>query len=61
MVRAEVESGEYASESEVIRDGLRALHTGCLPATSDDEMRKTGSSPPGCDAHANVNNRLWPT
>lgn len=24
-VRAKVESGEYASESEVIRDGLRAL------------------------------------
>ena len=25
MVRARFESGEYASESEVIRDGLRAL------------------------------------
>ena len=25
MVRAKVTSGEYASESEVIRDGLRAL------------------------------------
>jgi antitoxin ParD1/3/4 len=25
QVRAKVESGEYASESEVIRDGLRAL------------------------------------
>lgn len=25
MVRARVDSGEYASESEVIRDGLRAL------------------------------------
>jgi len=25
MVRIKVESGEYASESEVIRDGLRAL------------------------------------
>jgi putative addiction module CopG family antidote len=25
MVRAKVESGEYASESEVVRDGLRAL------------------------------------
>jgi putative addiction module CopG family antidote len=25
MVRSKVESGEYASESEVIRDGLRAL------------------------------------
>jgi putative addiction module CopG family antidote len=25
MVRAKVESGEYASESEVIRDGLRSL------------------------------------
>ena len=25
-VRAKVASGEYASESEVIRDGLRALH-----------------------------------
>jgi len=27
MVRAKVASGEYASESEVIRDGLRALTT----------------------------------
>lgn len=27
MVRAKVQSGEYASESEVIRDGLRALQT----------------------------------
>jgi putative addiction module CopG family antidote len=26
MVKAKVSSGEYASESEVIRDGLRALH-----------------------------------
>ena len=26
QVRAKVASGEYASESEVIRDGLRALH-----------------------------------
>ena len=25
MVRTKVESGEYASESEVIRDGLRSL------------------------------------
>jgi putative addiction module CopG family antidote len=25
MVRAKVESGEYVSESEVVRDGLRAL------------------------------------
>jgi putative addiction module CopG family antidote len=25
LVRSKVESGEYASESEVIRDGLRAL------------------------------------
>jgi putative addiction module CopG family antidote len=25
MVRTKVEAGEYASESEVIRDGLRAL------------------------------------
>jgi len=25
MIRAKVKSGEYASESEVIRDGLRAL------------------------------------
>ena len=25
MVRAKVDSGEYASESEVVRDGLRAL------------------------------------
>lgn len=27
MVRAKVSSGEYASESEVIREGLRALST----------------------------------
>ena len=27
LVRAKVESGEYASESEVIRDGLRALES----------------------------------
>lgn len=26
LVRAKVASGEYASESEVIREGLRALH-----------------------------------
>jgi len=26
MVKSKVESGEYASESEVIRDGLRAMH-----------------------------------
>jgi putative addiction module CopG family antidote len=26
MVRTKVESGEYATESEVIRDGLRALN-----------------------------------
>lgn len=26
QVKARVESGEYASESEVIRDGLRALY-----------------------------------
>ncbi len=25
MIRAKVQSGEYASESEVVRDGLRAL------------------------------------
>jgi antitoxin ParD1/3/4 len=27
LVRAKVQSGEYASESEVIREGLRALET----------------------------------
>jgi len=27
QVRAKVESGEYASESEVIREGLRALNS----------------------------------
>ena len=27
LVRAKVESGEYATESEVIRDGLRALQS----------------------------------
>jgi putative addiction module CopG family antidote len=27
LVRSKVESGEYASESEVVRDGLRALQS----------------------------------
>ena len=38
MVKSKVSSGEYASESEVIRDGLRALQArdkalipGCVP------------------------------
>ena len=40
MVRAKVESGEYASESEVIRDGLRALqmHDRALEAWLREEV-----------------------
>jgi putative addiction module CopG family antidote len=37
QVRAKVESGEYASESEVIREGLRAL--GARERASDDWLR----------------------
>jgi antitoxin ParD1/3/4 len=39
-VRAKVESGEYASESEVIRDGLRALelHDRALEAWLTNEV-----------------------
>jgi putative addiction module CopG family antidote len=52
-VRAKVESGEYASESEVIRDGLRALemHDRALEewlktevAASFDEIKADPSS-----------------
>jgi antitoxin ParD1/3/4 len=40
LVRAKVESGEYASESEVIRDGLRALqfHERALDAWLRDQV-----------------------
>ena len=40
MVRARVESGEYASESEVIREGLRALaaRDGAVEAWLRDEV-----------------------
>jgi putative addiction module CopG family antidote len=40
MVRAKVESGEYASESEVLRDGLRSLerHDRALEAWLRDEV-----------------------
>jgi len=39
LVRGKVESGEYASESEVIRDGLRALqmHNRALEAWLREE------------------------
>jgi putative addiction module CopG family antidote len=40
LVRAKVDSGEYASESEVIRDGLRALqlHERALDAWLRDQV-----------------------
>jgi putative addiction module CopG family antidote len=40
MVRAKVESGEYASESEVIREGLRALqlHERALESWLKDQV-----------------------
>ncbi len=40
MVRAKVQSGEYASESEVVRDGLRALraHERALDAWLQNEV-----------------------
>ena len=40
LVRSKVESGEYASESEVIRDGLRALqlHDRALEAWLRDRV-----------------------
>ncbi len=40
MVRAKVKSGEYASESEVVRDGLRALqlHARALDAWLRDQV-----------------------
>lgn len=38
-VRAKVQSGEYASESEVIREGLRALHA--RERAMDDWLRQT--------------------
>jgi putative addiction module CopG family antidote len=40
MVRAKVQSGEYASESEVVRDGLRALqvHERALEAWLRDQV-----------------------
>ena len=40
MVRAKVQSGEYASESEVVRDGLRALqvHERALDAWLRDQV-----------------------
>jgi putative addiction module CopG family antidote len=42
MVRTRVESGEYASESEVIRDGLRALemHDRALEAWLREDVAK---------------------
>lgn len=38
LVKAKVASGEYASESEVIRDGLRAL--GARERALDDWLRQ---------------------
>ena len=39
MVREKVDSGEYASESEVIRDGLRALQA--RDRATEDWLRHT--------------------
>jgi len=43
MVKAKVDSGEYASESEVVRDGLRALKArdAALEAWLRDEAAKS--------------------
>ena len=43
MVRAKVRSGEYASESEVLRDGLRALqvHDRALEAWLREKVAPT--------------------
>jgi putative addiction module CopG family antidote len=43
LVRTKVESGEYASESEVIRDGLRALqaHERALDSWLRNEVAPT--------------------
>jgi antitoxin ParD1/3/4 len=46
-VRAKVQSGEYASESEVIRDGLRALNA--RDRAMDDWLRQTAL--PAYDAY----------
>lgn len=47
QVRAKVESGEYASESEVIREGLRALNA--RERALDDWLRQTAL--PAYDAY----------
>ncbi len=47
LVRSKVASGEYASESEVIRDGLRALHA--RERAIDDWLRQ--SALPAYDAY----------
>ena len=47
QVRAKVESGEYASESEVIREGLRALSA--RERAMDDWLRQTAL--PAYDAY----------
>ena len=47
QVRAEVASGEYASESEVIREGLRAL--GARERAMDDWLRQQAA--PAYDAY----------
>jgi antitoxin ParD1/3/4 len=39
MVRSKVASGEYASESEVIRDGLRALQARDRPSSTGSESK----------------------
>jgi antitoxin ParD1/3/4 len=43
MIKAKVASGEYASESEVIRDGLRSLKAGdvALKQWLTDEVAKS--------------------
>ena len=49
MVRAKVASGEYASESEVIRDGLRVLQArdAMIAKWLRDEIAKKGDEDAG--------------
>jgi antitoxin ParD1/3/4 len=53
MVRAKVASGEYATESEVIRDGLRTLQArdAVVQKWLKDKFAKGGKSEKGVDEH----------
>jgi putative addiction module CopG family antidote len=56
MVKEKVKSGAYATESEVIREGLRAL--GAQEAALEDWLRTEGVA--RFDAYANGRNRGRP-